>query len=318
MNSPLKVDFITRQSNRLSPRLRRWDYRAHYIELAHRTLASIVKHRIFILKCVAVGFALACISMPLLPRKYSAEALLYPSLLSRDKDKAVATASIDGATMVAGEARAIRSDAIIRAVATRLGHDPNARSSSWLRAISDWFRATWLPETLNRSSFDRAVATLQNKLVVINDTRSYVISVSFTAPSAEEAVRVVNAVVTQYLRDKVRQRMINKVIAAEGELREQRAVYGEKHPKTLQAVAELDAQRAALEATTSQQDNDQDEVGDDQGVKLAAPNHTPTSPKGFVVFGLSLLLSLIVGIGIAVLRDRKEGEQTFDYQTPPQ
>jgi uncharacterized protein involved in exopolysaccharide biosynthesis len=315
MNSPFEVDFAARQGKRLNPRPRRWDYRAHYLDVAARTLSSMVKHRIFILRCVAVGFAFACISMPLLPRKYSAEALIYPNLLSSDQDKTVAKASIDGATMVAGEARAIRSDAIMRAVATRLEHDSSASTSrSLLMTGLDWLRAMWLPETLNYSSLDRAVAMLRKKVVVMNDTRSYVISVSFTASSAEDAVQVVNAVATEYLRDKVRQRSLSKVSLAETELREQLAVYGEKHPKTLQAVAELDAERAALQAAMNPQDSDGYEVGNDQGVKLAVPDHTPTSPKGFVVFGLSLLLALLAGIGIAVRRDRKEAEQTFGYQ----
>jgi uncharacterized protein involved in exopolysaccharide biosynthesis len=315
MNSLFKVDFAPRQGKRVNPRPKRWDYRAHYLDLAARTLSSIVKHRIFILKCVAAGFVFACISMPLLPRKYSAEALIYPNLFSSDQDKAVVKASIDGATMVTGEARAIRSDAIMRAVATRLGHDSNVTTSrSWLTTGFDWFRAAWLPETLNYSSSDRAVAMLRKKVVVMNDTRSYVISVSFTASSAEGAVEVVNAVVTEYLRDKVKQRRLSKVILAETALREQLAVYGEKHPKTLQAVAELDAERAALQAASNPQDSDEYEVGNDQGVKLAMPDHTPTSPKGFVVFGLSLLLSLLAGIGVAVRRDRKEAEQTFGFQ----
>src|ERR1700754_787569 len=120
MNSPLKVDFTARQRKRPSPRAKRWDYRDHYLDVAARSLSSIVKHRMFIAMCVTAAFVLACISMPLLPRKYTAEALIYPSLFSTEQEKAVARASIDGAAMVTGEVRAIRSDTILRAVAARL------------------------------------------------------------------------------------------------------------------------------------------------------------------------------------------------------
>ena len=317
MNSPLKIEFPAGQRKRPVPRPKRGDHRAHYVDLATLTLSSIVKYRWLILKCVIVALVLACISMPLIPRRYTAEALIYPNLFASAQDKVVAKASVDGSTLINGEARAIRSDAILRAVATRLGYDLKSTAShSWLRSSFDWFRAAWLPETLNQSSFDRAVARLRNKVVVMNDTRSYLISVSFTAPSAEEAAKVVNAVVTEYLRDKIRQRRLGNVIAGEAELQGQLAVYGEKHPKAMQAAAALDEERASLEAAKSPNDDDQFDIVGDQSVKLAVPNHTPTSPKGFVVFGLSLLAGLLAGIGIAVWRGRGEagGRRAIDHE----
>jgi uncharacterized protein involved in exopolysaccharide biosynthesis len=83
----------------------------------------------------------------------------------------------------------------------------------------------------------------------MHDTRSYLISISFTASSADEAAQVVNAIVIEYLRDKAKQRWLNKV----SELREQLAIYGKKHPKSLQALAELDAERASFQAAMNPQ-----------------------------------------------------------------
>jgi uncharacterized protein involved in exopolysaccharide biosynthesis len=319
MNTPLKVDFAPRPRKRASPQPKRSDYRAYYDDLAARTLSSIVRHRWLIVKFVALALALALIIIPLIPRKYSAEALIYPNLFSREQGKTVALASVDAAAMVTGEARLIRSDAILRAVATRLGQDPKA-ANSWATQVLGWFRAAFLPETRNYSPFDRAVAMLRNKVVVMNDTRSYIISISFTASSADEAAQVVNAFVTEYFRDKVKQRGLDKISSAEAELRQQLAVYGDKHPKTLQAVAELEAERASLEAPMNPQDGDQYEVVKDQGVKLAVPNQTPTSPNGSVILGLSFLSALLAGIGVAFCRDRKEAErkQTVGYQPHPQ
>ncbi|QWG17266.1 hypothetical protein KMZ68_20160 [Bradyrhizobium sediminis] len=317
MNVQLKVDHPKRPRKRSSLQFGRSDYRAHYEEMAVRTLRTIVRHGRFIVLLVALAFAFACIIIPLMPRKYSAEALIYPDLVSREQGKVVALASVDGAAIVTGEARLLRSDPILRAVARRLGQDPKATPSrSWATRGLDWFRDAYLPETRNHSPFDRTVAMLRNKVVVMNDTRSYLISISFTASSAEEAAQVVNAFVIEYLRDKIRQRRLNKEV----ELRQQLAVYGEKHPKTLQALAELDAERAALEAATNPQDVDREEAADDQSVKMAVPNHTPTSPKGLAILGLSLLSALLAGIGLAIWRDRREMERkhTVDYQPHPQ
>jgi uncharacterized protein involved in exopolysaccharide biosynthesis len=316
MNTPLKVDFTPRPPRqRASPRPKRWDHRAHYADLAARTLSSIVRHRWFIVKFVAVALALACISIPLIPRKYSAEALIYPRLFSPERDKVVALANVDGAAMVAGEARLIRSDAVLRAVAMRLGHDPEAKPRTWSALALDWFRAALLPETRNLSPFDRTVALLRNKVVVMNDMRSYLISISFTASTADEAARVVNAFVTEYLRYKAKQRRLEKIDHAEVELRQQLAVYGDKHPKVVQAIAELDAERASVEAAINPQDGDQDAVANDRSVRLAVSNQTPISPKGSVILGLSFLLAMLTGIGLAVWRDRKnaEGKQMADY-----
>jgi uncharacterized protein involved in exopolysaccharide biosynthesis len=319
MNTPLKFDYAPRHKKRHNVRLKRSDYRAYYEDVAALTLSSIVRHRMLIVRFVAVAIALACIVIPLIPRKYSAEAFIYPSLLSREQEKVVPLASVDGAAIVTGEARLIRSDAILRAVATRLGHDPKA-ANSWATQGFDWFRAAFLPETRNYSPFDRVVAMLRNKVVVMNDTRSYLISISFTASSADEAAQVVNAFVAEYLRDKAKQRRLDKMNSAETELRQQLAVYGDKHPKTLQTVAQLEAERASLEAPMNPPDDDQDEVVKDQGVKRAVPNQTPTSPNGSVILGLSFLSALLAGIGLAVWRDRREADrkQTVGYQPHPQ
>lgn len=56
-------------------------------------------------------------------------------------------------------------------------------------------------------------------------------------------------------------------------------------------------------------EGDQDEVANDRSVRLAAPNQTPTSPKGSVILALSFLSALLVSIGLAVWRDRGEGER---------
>jgi uncharacterized protein involved in exopolysaccharide biosynthesis len=310
MNTQLRFNHEKRSHSRLS----RSDYRAYYDEVAAGTLRSIVRHWRMIAGFVVLAVVLACIITPLMPRKYTAEALVYPDLLSQEQGKGVPLASVDGAAIVAGEARLIRSDALLREVAKRLRLNPGApQLRPGLTQSLDRFRAAWFPETRDRSPFDRMVAMLRNKVMITSDTRSYLISISFAASSAEEAAQVVNAVVTEYLRDKDKQRRLSKVRSLEAELRQQLAIYGEKHPKTLHIAAELDAGRASLEAAMSWQDGDQYEIANDQSVRLAVPNHTPSSPRGFVIFGFLLLSALLAGISVAVWRDRRKAaaEQVF-------
>jgi uncharacterized protein involved in exopolysaccharide biosynthesis len=313
MNTPLKFDHEKRPTFQFE----RPDNRTHYEDLAARILWSILRRSGLIVLFVAVAFALACIIIPNMPRKYSAEALIYPNLFSREQEKIVALASIDATSFVTGEARLLRSDAFLRAVAKRVGED--ALTHSWLQNL-DWVRAKFLPETRNHSPFDRLVSMLRNKVAVMNDTRSYIISISFTASSAEEAARVVNAFVLEYVRNKEIQRRLDKLNATEGQLQQQLAVYGDKHPKTIRAVEERDAARISFEAAVNPQNGDQDEIGPDQSVKLAEPNQTPTSPNGLMILAMSLLGGLLAGIALAIWLDRrdiKRGQKDF-YQAHPQ
>jgi hypothetical protein len=283
------------------------DFRAHYENVAVRTLLSIGRSWRFIASSVTVALALACIVLPLLPRKYSAVALVYPSLFSTEQGKAVPRASLDASSMVIGEARLIVSDAILQAVVRRLKLAPdaaNARPPSWLSRGLDGLRGMFFPETRNYSQFDRTVAMLRNKVEVVKDTRSYLISISFTGSSADEAAGIVNAVALEYLRDKAVQRRQEAVTAAEDELTRQLAVNGEKHPKVLQASDALGGARAALDVAMSPKEGGRGAIAADN-VKLAIPNRTPTSPKGFVILGLSFILGLLGGVGLAVWCDRR-------------
>jgi len=319
MNTPLKLDHEKRSDFQFE----RSDYRDHYEDLAFGILRSIARRKWLVAWLVMLTLALACITIPMLPRKYSAEALIYPNLFPRDQGRREQSfASVDAAAIVSAEAHLIRSDAFLHAVATRLWQVPEATTSrSWATqslASLDWLRATLLPETRNHSPFDRMVAMLRDKVAVTNDTRSYIISISFAAPSPDEAARVVNAFLIQYLRDKAIQRVLDSVNAAAGQLKQQLAVYGDKHPKTLQAVADLDAARDALEVVTSRQDGDQEGVTSDQSVKLAVPNQTPTSPRGFVILGLALLSSLLAGVGLAIWLDGREAKRKHAVRHQPQ
>jgi hypothetical protein len=233
-------------------------------------------------------------------------AFIYPSLYSNEQGKGIALASVDASALVTGEARLIESDAILQAVVKRLKLAPDfasTNSPSWASQALDWFRALLLPETRKYSSFDGMVGMLRDKVGVTKDTRSYIISISFTARSADEAAEIVNAIAIEYLRDKAVQRRQEAVTAAESELARQLAINGERHPKVLQAVDALDAARAAVKAVVSPEDDGQDAFVTNETAKLAIPNRTPMAPKGFVILGLSFMLSLLAGTGLALWCD---------------
>ena len=283
------------------------DLRAHYEMVAARALSSIKRDWRLIVSIVAVTMTLACLVIPLIPRQYSATALVYPNLFSIEQAKLTPKGSIDASSLVTSEARLIVSDAILQAVVTRLKLDekPGVRGAgSWVSGITSWIRTVILPETRNHSPFDRQVALLRNRVDVAKDPRSYLISISFTAPSADEAAAVVNAIALEYVRDKKILRGQSAVATAEAELQRQLAINGERHPRVLLSVDALESARAELNAVLTAEEASPEVLAVDEGVKLAIPNRTPTSPKGFVVLGLSFIVSLLAGVGLAVWRDR--------------
>lgn len=282
-----------------SPVEQRADFRSHYENVAIRTLQSIQRHWQLIASLVAISLVLACLALPLIPRKYSATAYVVPNLHSPEHGKAMAMASVDATSIVNGEARLILSDEALQAVVRRLR--PGQRLEGDQRL--GWLRNLFFPETRVELPIDREIAMLRNKVDVAKDTRSYLISISFTAASADEAARVVNTVAVEYLRDKWIQRKRSAASAAEAELARLLAVNGDKHPKVLQAADALDAARADLKAFMGSDEEGQALAGPDDGVRLAVPNRTPTSPKGKVVLGLACMLGLLAGVGLAIWRD---------------
>ena len=307
--SMLKFD----HERRPNPLLEGPDLRAHYEIVAANTLSSIRRDWRLIASLVALAIMLASAVIPLLPRQYTATAVVYPNLFSGEQGRLVPRGSIDAASLVASEARLIVSDSILQAVVRHLelGLSPKnspTGSGSWVRDGAEWIRAMFFPETRNFSQFERQVALLRNKVDVTRDARSYLISISFTARSADEAARVVNAIALEYLREKKILRAQSVVGAAQNELSQQLASYGEKHPKVQQSASELAAAHAALKAATSAAIGSQDVLAADESVKLAIPNRTPTSPKGVVILGMSFILSLLAGISVAVWRHRLGSE----------
>jgi uncharacterized protein involved in exopolysaccharide biosynthesis len=307
--SILKVDHERRPT---FPIEQRSDFRSHYEIAAIRALQSIQRHWQLILSCVVLAIVLACLALPLMPRKYLATAFVSPNLYSPEQGKLVALASVDATAIVNGEARLIVSDGALQAVVRRL--NPKQLSEREEEPRSDWLRNLFFPETRVESQMDRLVATLRSNVEVNKDSRSYLIAISFTASSPDEAVLVVNSVAIEYLLGKWIQRKSSAVSAAEAELARQLAVNGEKHPKVMQAVDALDAARADLKSFTSATEDGQALVGLDDGARFAVPNRTPTSPRGKVVLGLACLVGLLAGAGLALWRDRR-GLEPLDLRS---
>jgi Mrp family chromosome partitioning ATPase len=294
--------------------LQKFNLRTHYEELAARAVVSVVRQWWLISKIVIGVLVVAALLVSVLPRKYSAEALVQPQLFSRGGEGAnpAPLASIDGASLVASEANLIQSPAIALAVVKRLGLERDgqfAPSTSLFGRASGAVRAAVFPESALSTPLERAADSLRSKLRVTRDTRSYRISIGFTATSAEMAANVANAFALEYLNAKSIQRLSEAVLTASRELAQRSTVYGEKHPSFIRAAADVETARLRLQAAINRPLGSDVVAG--EGVTLAEPSSAPSSPNGSVILGLAFIGALAFGMGVAVWLDRQnEGLRT--------
>ena len=287
-------------------RLETYDFRRHYEQVAIQSIRSVIKHRWMIAKIVGGAILAAALLVAALPRRYTAEALVQPQLFTRAEPgsaagSTTALASIDGASLVASEAALIQSPFVAKAVVKRLALDERPRyapQGSLLGRMIRGLRSAILPETVLSSPTERAIRDVREKVTVTRDTRSYLISVGFTAATPEEAAQVANAFALEYVNTKVMQRLSEAAATASRELARASTIYGANHPSLSRAVADLELAQQRLRSATARS------VGSDlasgEGLTLAEPSSAPSSPKGSMILGLAFFAALIAGVSISV------------------
>jgi uncharacterized protein involved in exopolysaccharide biosynthesis len=275
-----------------------------YEDVLATALRAIARHIYMIIAVVTLALAVATLLVWQLPRKYSAEALVQPDLfLSEESSKDATLATIDGSSIITGEADLIRSPMIVRAVVKQLGLDRDPEFAGPRKL--DWLRTAVLPLAIKSSSLERATWRVSGNLEVVNDPRSYVISVSFTASTPEKAASVANAFALEYLRAKALQRLADRLTATNRELAQQSAKYGERHPGIVQLKVKLDTIRTRLQTVANSPAMSVRDIVPNGGITPADSDPRPSSPDGFLIFGLAFALAVVLSFWLAIWLDRR-------------
>ena len=164
----------------------------------------------------------------------------------------------------------------------------NPSEYSALGRLLDKIRMALLPETRVSDPVEQAAIDLERHLIVLTMPRSYLMSVSYTAKSPEQAALVANTFAREYLKAKFLQSIRKKAANARQEVLRLSSVYGNKHPLLAAAQAHLDV----LE-------NEERNENERQGLEVPFPplgaaftpalvNQTPSSPRGLSAFALAL------------------------------
>lgn len=148
----------------------------------------------------------------------------------------------------------IRSDTMARRVAARLGLDKTTvdmtqdKPSGFQELLTEIF-VTLLPQNSPRlpTPIDIAARKLLLNLQARIEARSSLITINYTSPDPEEAARVANAFVSEYILDQ-KMRMLSEVqSAAQRSLADLTSTFGPKHPQIIRAQNNLVLAQARLQ-----------------------------------------------------------------------
>jgi Mrp family chromosome partitioning ATPase len=115
-----------------------------------------------------------------------------------------------------------------------------------------------------------------------------------------------NAFALEYIRAKKMLRLTDAVTVASREFARLAAVYGERHPNIVKARTEVEAARVRLQNAANLSDVVQSDFAAAEGITLAEPSMMPSSPKGRVILGLTMITALASGVGIALWLERRD------------
>jgi uncharacterized protein involved in exopolysaccharide biosynthesis len=276
-----------------------------YEEALRRTLATLWRQKQLILKTIAITLALGILASFMLPKRYTAEALVhggyapYAHTVGRGENGAP-TVNLDASLVVETQSRLLESHQLARDVVNRLGLD-QLRSELTEGVFSGWLQRFLYGDAVDSDNYkeDKAAARLQRGLSVKTEPRVYLIAVQYTAGDPELAARITNAFVVEFLRVNALQALSAQRASAQAALAEQTVTFGEKHPTVIAARARLEGANSLLNAQLSEAPDDIVRDAGENAI-FAQAVAVPASPSPPLILGLAVLIGAMVGIGVAM------------------
>jgi capsular polysaccharide biosynthesis protein len=285
--------------------------RIYYESVVYDTLRILWKQKLFI--AAVLGIAIACLSAALvfIAPSYTGEAMIQLDFVRHETvsgEKVQSTAAVDAAAVVDSAARIIRSRQTASAVVSVLGLDNGpayTRLSLPARALS-FISSVFRPPA--PTPHDLAVSRLMRQITVTNDPRSYLITVAVTASDPEHAARLANWVASEYLRGRLREQKIEAYAMAEREMAALSSVFGPRHPNYLNGLAKLESAAGGEGGVAQEREAvvapDMIRFAAGQSLLPAEAVMVPSGPNVMLLFALTIIAALAVGILLSLLVER--------------
>ncbi len=268
------------------------------------TLSTLWRRKNIIAGICAAAIGLALMPKVLLGPQYAATALVQLDLGSQDAPgHTPPTTAIDGGTLVETQTSLIESRAMARQVVERLGLDESESQSqirTLIRNLIGHFNSA-----AGQSRVDVATERLMSNLKITSKPRSYLITVTHTAPTPQQAARVANAVVSEYMHYRAVQTLADRVAFAQRALTDLVGTYGVKHPMVMRAEANLALERSRIAAEEEKADLMSDRELAETGKVVPAQAITiPIGAKTSTILLLAFLGGLVGGTALVLAIER--------------
>jgi uncharacterized protein involved in exopolysaccharide biosynthesis len=286
----------------------------HYEQAVLTTLAGLWRRKRLILKTAAMVLALGIVAALALPVKYTAEAYVYgglaaaypPAKANRTDSGGSPSVNFDASQLVETRSRLLQSPELAYQVVERLGLERLEPEIGRQGPISSWLQALFYGDSVKAPGYqiDTAAKGLLRGLSVKTEPRVYLIVVRYTASDPQRATMIANSFVTEFLRFTTLQTVSDQRAAAYGELSEQLATFGEKHPKARAASLRVAAEDALFKAQLAKTPEELQRTAG-ENVTFARAVAVPSSPNPPRIIGIAMLLGLLGGIGLAYWLERR-------------
>lgn len=274
-----------------------------------RVLHVVLPHKKTIATMCVVATALAGIGLTLSGPSYTSTAIVEPQFrgsASAGQEKGTGMQPLDPSVLLVGQIQFIRSQPLPRAIAEHLfGEGSKAIPAPGMLGSA----VRWLLGSKPASAAEVAHGQLRSRLAVSYIPRSYLIQVSYTAPTREGAAAVANAVSGEFVRSEHRKRLLERAAAAAGALASLSTTYGDRHPHMVRAKADLEAAQASLSEDTEATAPMSEQELAATGTVVPAQAHQALVDRGLRTVLFGLVMGLLIGLGWVVFRERERLRQ---------
>lgn len=263
------------------------------------TLSVLKRRATMIAAGGVIGVAAGFLALSMIGNSYTSEASIRLNFTREDTPNATASqqvATMDAMAIVNGAVRSLNSRTTASAIVQRYSLDkaPDTEKPGMISSLISDIKARLSFGAPVRSRQDIMTDTLLGNVRVMNEPRSYLITVAYTATSPEFSAEMANAFVSEYIRGQRLTELTDARAAAGRDLLSLSSVFGAKHPNITRAearVKNLEDQITALK--TGAVDPAQILVGG-QSLMRADPLLARVSPNPRVV------IIVFTGLGLAL------------------